>query len=201
MFRKIAVALVCATGLGILIAIAIPSADTRDSGAPQAPVYSPYPAGLIPKDLEAETDRVNREIEDLEQEAMSLWRALPKNGGTAMRQIQLLGKIELFDKNLSVNRNQACSFCHMPYTGFSGPISSLNATTVAYPGSVRYRFGKRKPQAYTYSPYYPVLQYNESQGDFYGGNFWDLRATGVYLQSPAAEQAQGPPVDPNEMGL
>jgi hypothetical protein len=65
---RIAVALACAPGLGLLIAIAILSADTRSSGAPQAPVYSPYPAGLFPKDLEAETDRVNREIEDLEQE-------------------------------------------------------------------------------------------------------------------------------------
>lgn len=201
MFRKIAVALVCATGLGILIAIAIPSADTRDSRAPQASVYSPYPAGLIPKDLEAETDRVNREIEDLEQEARSQWRALPKNGGTAMRQVQLLGKIEMYDKNLSVNRNQACAFCHMPYTGFSGPISSLNATVVAYPGSVHYRFGKRKPQGYTYSPYYPVLQYNRAQRNFYGGNFWDLRATGYRTQSPDAEQAQGPPHDTQEMGL
>ena len=116
MFRNMAVALACAC-LGLLIAIAIPSADISDSGAPQAPVYSPYPAGLIPKDLETETDRVNREIEDLEQEAMTQWRGLPKNAGTAMRQFQLLGKIEMYDKNLSVNRNEACAFCHMPYTG------------------------------------------------------------------------------------
>jgi cytochrome c peroxidase len=46
-----------------------------------------------------------------------------------------------------------------------------------------------------------MLQYNQAQGDFYGGNFWDMRATGVYLQNPAAEQAQGPPIDPNEMSL
>ena len=40
----------------------------------------------------------------------------------------------LFDRRLSVNGNTACSFCHMPYAGFTGPISALNATTVAYPG-------------------------------------------------------------------
>jgi cytochrome c peroxidase len=137
----------------------------------------------------------------MESEAMTEWQALPKNSGTAMRQVQLLGKIELFDKNLSVNRNMACSSCHMPYTGFSGPISSVNATTVAYPGSVQYRFGKRKPQGYTYSPNYPVLQYNRTQQDFYGGNFWDLRATGFRTQSPDAEQAQDPPHDSQEMGL
>jgi cytochrome c peroxidase len=201
MFRNMALVLGCGTGLALLMAIAIRSPDPRDRGAPQESIYSPYPAALIPKDLEAEADRVNREIDDLEQEAMSQWRVLPKNGGTAMRQVQLLGKIEMYDKNLSVNRNQACAFCHMPYAGFSGPVSSLNATVVAYPGSVHYRFGKRKPQGYTYSPYYPTLQYNPTQSNFYGGNFWDLRATGYRTQSPDAEQAQGPPHDTQEMGL
>jgi len=199
MFRYVAVALACAAGLTLLIAKL--TADKRDSGAPPSPVYWPYPSGLIPNDLKAETDRVNAEIENIEQEAMSQWRAIPKNRGTAMRQVQLLGKIEMYDKNLSVNRNQACTFCHMPYTGFSGPISSLNATVVAYPGSVHYRFGKRKPQGYTYSPYYPVLQYNRAQNDFYGGNFWDLRATGYRTQSADAEQSQGPPHDTQEMGF
>jgi cytochrome c peroxidase len=118
-----------------------------------------------------------------------------------MRLVQILGKLELFDKTISVNKNVACSSCHMPYTGFSGPISSLNATTAAYPGSVRFRFGKRKPQSYTYSPYYPALDYNKTQGNFYGGNFWDLRATGYKLQNPDAEQSQHPVVDTQEHGL
>src|SRR2546426_9476808 len=89
----------------------------------------------------------------------------------------------------------------MPYTGFTGPISSLNATTVAYPGSVHFRFGKRKPNSYTYAPHYPPLQFNEAQQDFYGGNFWDLRATGYKLQNSASEQAQDPPVDTQEHRL
>ena len=168
---------------------------------PNTTVYSPYPSGLIPADLVQETQRVNAEIDRLEEEALRQWKELPITASTQMRQMQLLGKLELYDKTLSVNRNMACSFCHMPYTGFSGPISSLNATTVAYPGSVPYRFGKRKPQGYTYSPYYPVLQYNETQENFYGGNFWDLRATGFKIQSPDSEQAQGPPHDTQEMGL
>jgi cytochrome c peroxidase len=46
-----------------------------------------------------------------------------------------------------------------------------------------------------------VLSYNDTQGGFYGGNFWDLRATGYRTQSPDAEQAQGPPHDSQEMGL
>jgi cytochrome c peroxidase len=158
-------------------------------------------AGSIPGDLEQEIRRVEREVDAIEQQAVAEWRALPIEPSTRMNQVRVLGKLLLFDRNLSVNKNEACSFCHMPDVDFTGPISSLNRTTVSYPGSVRSRFGHRKPQSYTYSTFYPVLLYNKSQQDFYGGNFWDLRATGYKLQNPAAEQAQGPPVDPNEMGL
>ena len=157
--------------------------------------------GLIPSGLDQEVRRVEHEVDTIEQQALAEWRALPINPSTRMSQVRVLGKLLLFDKNLSVNKNEACSFCHMPETDFTGPISSLNQTTAAYPGSVRERFGRRKPQSYTYAPFYPVLLYNKSQHDFYGGNFWDLRATGYKLQNPAAEQAQGPPVDPNEMAL
>jgi len=155
----------------------------------------------IPSGLDREIQRVEAEVDQIEQQAFAEWRALPINPSTRMNQMRILGKLLLFDKNLSVNRNEACSFCHMPDTDFTGPISVLNQTTVAYPGSVRQRFGHRKPQSYTYAPFYPVLQYNQTQEDFYGGNFWDLRATGYKLQNPAAEQAQDPPVDPNEMGF
>jgi len=162
-----------------------------------------------PPSLEQEIKRVEAEIDKIFADTLAQLPAIP--GGTArrMKRVQTLGKLELFDKQLSVNRNTACTFCHMPDVDFTGPISMLNATTVAYPGSVRNvsadqaqsRYGHRKPQSYTYAPYYPVLQYNKTQGDFYGGNFWDLRATGDKLQSPAAEQAQDPPIDPNEMGF
>jgi cytochrome c peroxidase len=116
-------------------------------------------------------------------------------------QIRTLGKLLLFDKRLSVNQNEACSFCHTPETGFTGPIEALNLTTAAYPGSVRTRFSQRKPQSYMYATFAPVLHYNKLQGDFVGGNFWDMRASGYRLQNPSAEQAQGPPTNPVEMGL
>src|SRR6202008_1416521 len=53
----------------------------------------------------------------------------------------------------------------------------------------------------TYAPFFPVLQYNQEQGRFFGGNFWVSRATGYRLRNPDAEQAQGPPVDTQEMGF
>ena len=189
--------------LALVITSRTVSAQNGNSGtgSQASCTYFPYPSGVIPSDLQNETNRVGREIDLIEAEALAQWQALPINPGTAMRQVQLLGKIELYDKNLSVNGNQACTFCHMPYTSFTGPISSVNALPVAYPGSVQYRFGKRKPNAYAYSPLFPVLRYNQTQANFYGGNFWDGRATGYKLQNPDAEQAQDPVRDTQEMGM
>jgi cytochrome c peroxidase len=141
--------------------------------------------------LEAEIDRI---------EAQTIDR-LAKPPDNQVQQIELLGKLMLYDKQLSVNRNEACAFCHMPETGFTGPVSELNRTTGAYPGSVRTRFSDRKPQTHAYAPLAPVLHYNPGRGDLVGGNFWDMRATGRRLGNPAAEQAQGPPTNPVEMGL
>ena len=179
---------------GMVLRIAQGQAGNRGTAARSG-------TALIPSGLDREIRRVEADVDRIELQALGEWHALPINASTRMDQVRILGKLLLFDKNLSVNRNEACSFCHMPDTDFTGPISILNQTTVAYPGSVRHRFGHRKPQSYTYAPFYPVLQYNQAQQDFYGGNFWDLRATGYRLQNPAAEQAQDPPVDPNEMGF
>ena len=47
----------------------------------------------------------------------------------------------------------------------------------------------------------PGTSVQPAQGLFFGGNFWDSRATGYKLRVPDAEQAQGPPVDTLEMGF
>lgn len=197
--RKIAGITLCsACGIASVAAI-FRAAEAQDRHLTTEHSYAT--PGSIPSGLDQEIRRVEGEVDQIENQAIAEWHALPITSSTRMSQVRILGKLLLFDKNLSVNRNEACSFCHMPDTDFTGPISILNQTTVAYPGSVRSRFGHRKPQTYTYAPFYPVLQYNQTQQDFYGGNFWDLRATGYKLQNPAAEQAQDPPVDPNEMGM
>jgi len=141
---------------------------------------------------------VESEIDRIEVETLKRLAAPPTN---QVQQIELLGKLMLFDKHLSVYRNEACAFCHMPDTGFTGPISEINRTTGSYPGSVRTRFSERKPQTHTYAPLSPVLHYNAGQDDLVGGNFWDMRATGRRLGNPAAEQAESPPTNPVEMGL
>jgi len=145
-----------------------------------------------------EIGQVEAEIDRIEAQTLERVAAPPDN---QVQQIELLGKAMLYDKELSVNRNEACAFCHMPETGFTGPVSELNRTTGSYPGSVRTRFSERKPQTHAYAPLSPVLHYNPGQGDLVGGNFWDMRATGRRLGNPAAEQAQGPPTNPVEMGL
>jgi cytochrome c peroxidase len=58
----------------------------------------------------------------------------------------------------------------------------------------------RLNQITAYAPFSGVLHYNATQNSFYGGNFWDMRATGITLGNPAAEQAEGPPTNPVEMG-
>ena len=154
--------------------------------------------------------RGSAEADLLERKALEQWRALkpptlagnpPTLQGIGTEAVETLGKLMNNDKNLSVNKNQACSFCHMPYVGFGGPIPSVNLTMVANPGSAHFRAGKRTPQRYTYSPFFPVLQYNRVQGNFFGGNFFDSRSTGVLTRNPDAQQAQHPPLDSQEMGI
>jgi cytochrome c peroxidase len=152
---------------------------------------------LTPRALQ-EIAQIEAEIDRIEAQTIERLAAPPDN---QIQQTELLGKAMLYDKDLSVYRNEACAFCHMPETGFTGPVSELNRTTGAYPGSVRTRFSDRKPQTHAYAPLSPVLHYNPGQGDLVGGNFWDMRATGRRLGNPAAEQAQGPPTNPVEMGL
>jgi cytochrome c peroxidase len=92
---------------------------------------------------------VEAEIDRIETQTLERLTAPPDN---EVKQVELLGKAMLYDKNLSVNRNEACAFCHMPETGFTGPVSELNRTTGSYPGSVRTRFSNRKPQTHAYAP-------------------------------------------------
>jgi cytochrome c peroxidase len=142
--------------------------------------------------------QVEDEIDRIEAQTVQRLNVPPDN---EVQQTELIGKVILYDKNLSVYRNEACAFCHMPETGFTGPVSELNRVSGIYPGSVRTRFEDRKPQTHAYAVLSPVLHYNPGRGDLVGGNFWDMRATGRRLGNPAAEQAEAPPTNPVEMGL
>jgi cytochrome c peroxidase len=178
-----------------------------DEPDPAPPPYNPYPPGILPSNINSEIARVLREVDGIEGEALAELRTLPPPtltnqppllAKTGQRLNVLVGKALNFDRNISPFKDRACAFCHMPYVGFSGPIPSVNLTMIAYPGSFQFRAGKRSAQRYPYAPNFPVLNFNETQQLFYGGNFWDSRATGYLLGSPDANQAQGPPVDTQE---
>ncbi len=212
--RLAKISAVCSTIAAALI-ISAWLLSAQNGAQANSTIYNPYPPGILPPDLNAEIARVLREIDVIEGRAIERWHSLPpptrlqtrpgpnppvlKDTGT--ESIETLGELMLFDKNMSPGRNQACTSCHMPYAGWSGPIPSVNLTIIAYPGTVHFRAGKRTAQRHTYAPFFPVLQYNQEQGLFFGGNFWDSRATGYRLRNPDAEQAQGPPVDTQEMGF
>jgi cytochrome c peroxidase len=105
---------------------------------------------ILPAAAQAEIGSVEAEINTTEVNtlATSSEPSLDRS-----QQLILLGKLLFYDRNLSVARNEACAFCHMPEAGFTGPVSALNQTTVSYPGSIRTRFGGRNPQTHTYASF------------------------------------------------
>src|SRR5712675_396841 len=208
----ISVVALCVAALCMSLApqkVSAQNASAEHGNPPVFPIYNPYPPGILPGDLDSELARVLREVDVIEGRAIARWHALPpltvtnqppifKDSGTEA--VETLGELMNYDKNISPNKNQACASCHMPYVAFSGPISSVNLTMITYPGTSHFRAGKRTAQRYPYAPFFPVLQFNEVQQSFFGGNFWDSRATGYKIRNPDAEQSQGPPVDTQEMG-
>jgi cytochrome c peroxidase len=202
---------ICGLAAGALVISHGNSQQVPNTGAGLTPpIYDPYPSFILPPNLNSELDRVRREVRVIYNRALQQARALPPPTlagnpptlqGSGFQSVETLGKLLNYDERMSPFQNVACASCHLPYTGFSGPIPSVNATMIAYPGTLRYRAGKRSAQRYTYSPYFPVLRYDAVQGLFFGGNFWDSRSTGYRLDNPDAEQAQHPPVDTQEMGF
>jgi cytochrome c peroxidase len=115
--------------------------------------------------------------------------------------LERLGKLLFMDHQLSLNGNQACASCHAANAGTTGPTSAINATVAVYEGSVPGRFGDRKPPTAAYAGDSPVLSFDEAEGAWVGGMFWDGRATGRELGDPLAEQALGPFLNPVEQAL
>jgi cytochrome c peroxidase len=114
--------------------------------------------------------------------------------------LQALGKKLFFDADLSTPPGQSCAACHSPEVGWTGPDEALNKRGSVYPGAVHSRFGNRKPNASAYATLTPNF-HAVREGDevvFVGGDFWDGRATGWKLGNPAADQAQGPFLNPVE---
>jgi cytochrome c peroxidase len=127
--------------------------------------------------------------------------ALAQDPVSPLSGIEALGKAIFFDKNLSANGVQSCAACHAPEVGFTGPDSAVNAGEAVYPGALPNHFGNRKPPSAAYAGDSPELYFNETDGGWFGGMFWDGRATGRTLHDPLAEQAKGPFLNPLEQAL
>ena len=122
--------------------------------------------------------------------------------GQGLSQSEELGKSIFMDENLSLNGNQSCASCHGMEVGWTGPVSEINQFGAVYEGSVDGSFGDRKPPSAAYATQSPVFAFHRQGGGlFIGGNFWNGRATGETLGNPAAEQAQGPFLNPAEQAL
>lgn len=113
--------------------------------------------------------------------------------------IVTLGGFLFQDENLSVNRNESCQTCHQPTEGFAAPSSGVATLGSVVQGSQPGQFGDRKPPSamlVNRSPLFSASGPNAS-----GGTFWDGRATGEVLGSPAADQALGPFLNPKEQAM
>jgi len=111
------------------------------------------------------------------------------DGQTELSPKEQLGKLLFFDANLSTPAGQSCATCHSPATGFGDPFQQLPVSRGAHPD----RFGNRNDLTAAYAAFIPPLRFDEEEGLWVGGLFWDGRADDL------AEQAKGPPLNPLEM--
>jgi cytochrome c peroxidase len=133
--------------------------------------------------------------------AVFMFALAPAVGAQGLTPMEQLGKELFFDKISSPSRSMSCASCHALATGGVGHIGSFNIKGSVYRGADPRRFGNRKPPSSMYSAFAPVFHYDEVLGEFVGGSFWDGRATGERLGSPAAEQALGPWLNPVEHNM
>lgn len=106
-----------------------------------------------------------------------------------------LGKLLYFDKDLSINKNQACASCHFP-PAFVDPANTLDpANSVVSLGSdISLNGGRNAPSA-AYAAFSPFFHWEPVEGLYIGGQFWDGRANTL------ADQAKGPFLNPVEMAM
>jgi cytochrome c peroxidase len=180
-----------------------PSATSPPAGADSCPGYTVCPIINFQDVINNDADirRVNASITRIETQTLNqiLNGKYSPDPAAPDGAKSILGKVMIYDRNLSVNGLVACATCHTPPQAFTGGSSLVNNTTVSYVGAVGDRASGRKPMSYAYAPFAPILSYRASTGDFVGGNFWDQRATGLVTGNPAGDQALGPPLNPLEM--
>ncbi len=118
-----------------------------------------------------------------------------------LSRMEQVGKSMYQDKDFSFNGSQSCLSCHHHISGFADPTNMRDPEiTVVSLGADGESTGGRNAPSSAYAGFSPPLS-KKADGAFVGGMFWDGRATGDTLGDPLAEQAQGPPLNPVEMGM
>lgn len=102
--------------------------------------------------------------------------------------LQDLGEALFFDVDLSINRTQSCASCHDPAAGFS------NVAMMGSIGDNGTSVGDRNAPTAGYASMIPAFG-KDADGNWHGGQFWDGRASSL------EDQAGGPPLNPDEMGM
>ncbi|GDY24048.1 hypothetical protein LBMAG56_53950 [Verrucomicrobiota bacterium] len=132
---------------------------------------------------------------------------LPATTGSVAPDVQTLGGDLFRDKNLSLNRNQACATCHsfmppkdpvtgrvLPASGFVDPENVETGSAVSR-GSVPGKFGVLNAPAVAYAAFSPQFHWNGQTARYIGGQFWNGRAANL------DEQAAQPFLNPFEMAM
>ena len=119
---------------------------------------------------------------------------------------QQLGELLFQDKNLSLNKNQACASCHSLQPadsksfpsrlvpGFVDPDNVKEGTAVSA-GSIPNAKGSLNAQSIGYAAFSPLFHWDKEKGSYVGGQFWNGRAKDLN------EQAQKPFLNPLEMAM
>lgn len=115
----------------------------------------------------------------------------------SLASLEELGAALFSDTNLSRNRTQSCSTCHVPEAGFADPRDNgygHNVSKAVSLGDDKKSIGDRNAPTASYARFSPEFHKN-AEGAYVGGHFWDGRAANLEAQ------AGGPPLDPLEMGM
>jgi len=102
---------------------------------------------------------------------------------------EILGRKLFFDKSLSSPPGLSCADCHDPSVAFADPLKELPVSKGAHDGL----YGNRNDMPVSYAAYVPERYYDNEEGVWVGGLFWDGRVNTL------TEQAMGPPLNPLEM--
>jgi len=119
---------------------------------------------------------------------------------------QQLGELLFTDINLSTNRNQSCATCHnlssikdpisgnKTAPGFVDPANVQKGTPVSR-GSIDFATGSLNTPSVGYALFSPTFHWDESEGLYVGGQFWNGRSPDL------ADQAKQPFLNPVEMAM